>query len=292
MDIQQLRYFNTVVHLENVSKAAETLHISQSALSKQIQRLENELGFPLFDRKGKKIILNKAGKRFYASSEQILRELRSASDDISMMVSRKNYRIRIGSPGLSSEMLKCISDFSSAHPGTIFVLDNRIDFEGSIDINRYDALICPDEFKFEKLNGYHLYDEIYHFAVNRKSKLADSAAFSFNLLKGQPVIFMHGDDESPEYPYRICNSSEFEPETIFFTDTRESHRRLIKQGSACGFVPGSESEAYNAMPEIKLLPILDPRFTRPMKICFLRENHLSELGLLFREHVIEHFGLS
>lgn len=291
MDIQQLRYFNTVVHLENISKAAETLHISQSALSKQIQRLENELGFPLFDRKGKKIILNKAGKRFYASSEQVLKELRSASDDINMLVSRKNYRIRIGSAGLTSEMLECVSDFSSLHPEALFILDNRIDFESSIDINKYDALICPDEFRFEKLNGYHLYDEHYYFAVNSSSPLANASVFSDSMLNGQRVVFMHGDDETPEYPYQICDTAEFAPETIFFTDTRESHFRLIGQGNSCGFVPDSESEAYAARPDIKLIPILDSRFTRLMKICFLRENHLSELGLLFREHVIEHFGL-
>lgn len=291
MDIQQLRYFNTVVHLENISKAAETLHISQSALSKQIQRLENELGVPLFDRRGKKIILNKAGKRFYASSEEILKELRSASDDINMLVSRKNPRIRIGSAALPSDMLICVSSFASLHPEAMFILDNRIDFEGNIDINQYDALICPDEFKFERLNGYHLYDESYYFAVCRKSHLASAKVFSLSVLKDQPVIFMHGEDLSPEYPYRLCSTSDFEPGTIYFTDTRSSHRRMIAQGNACGFVPKSESSSYTDNSDIKLLPILDPRFTRHMKICFLRERHLSELGLLFREHVIDYFDL-
>jgi len=291
MDIQQLRYFNTVVHLENISKAAEALHISQSALSKQIQRLENELGVSLFDRKGKKIVLNKAGKRFYASSEQILKELRSASDDINMLVSRKNPRIRIGSAGMPPKMLDCVSSFTSLHPEAMFIMDNRIDFEGNIDINQYDALVCPDEFRFERLIGYHLYDESYYFAVNKKSSLASAGAFSFSLLNDTPVIYMHGDELSPEYPYRLCSTLDFEPGTLYFTDTREAHRRMISQGSACGFVPKSESASYVEMPEIKLLPILDQRFIRPMKICFLRERHLSELGLLFREHVINYYDL-
>ncbi|MDO5703233.1 MAG: hypothetical protein Q4G47_07760, partial [Lachnospiraceae bacterium] len=85
----------------------------------------------------------------------------------------------------------------------------------------YDALICPDEFRFERLIGYHLYDESYYFAVNKKSSLASAGAFSFSLLNDTPVIFMHGDELSPEYPYRLCSTLDFEPGTLYFTDTRE-----------------------------------------------------------------------
>ena len=140
MDIRQLRYFNTVVHLENISKAAEHLHISQSALTKQIQHLESEIGTPLFDRNGKKITLNKAGMRFYDSSEQILHELQSAKDDLEMLVSKKNSRIRIGSTGMPSKMLECTGDFALDHPEALFIFNNQIEFEDHIDINKYDAL--------------------------------------------------------------------------------------------------------------------------------------------------------
>ena len=57
MNISQLRYFTTVAQLENVSKAADLLYLSQSSLSKNIAKLEEELGMPLFDRNGKKITL-------------------------------------------------------------------------------------------------------------------------------------------------------------------------------------------------------------------------------------------
>lgn len=291
MDIQQLRYFNTVVHLENVSKAADSLHISQSALSKQIRGLENELGVSLFDRKGKKIILNKAGMRFYRSSEQILRELASASDDIQMLVARKNPRIRIGGTEMPARMLSCIFDFSALHPKAQFILNNRVDYEKSIDINQYDALICPDDFRYENLNGYPFYEESYFFAVHRSSDLAEEKVFSFHSIRSHPLVFLHGDDLSPEFPYSICSTADFEPGPLFFTDSREQHRWMIAEGKACGFVPSHLSESYLSCPEIRLLRVLDPRFARPFKICFLRERHLSELGLLFREHVIDYFKL-
>jgi len=292
MDIRQLRYFNTVAHLENISKAADFLHISQSALSKQIQNLEKELGLPLFDRKGKKIILNKAGMRFYDSSELILREMQSARDDIDMLVSRKDYRIRIGAAGMPEKMPECLGQFADAHPETMFVLDNRIEFQEHIDINQYDALICPEEYRFERLSGYPLYEESYFFAVNRESALASEKIFHIRMLKDQPLVFMHGESLSSSFPYRVCTATGMEPGTLYFSDTREVHRRMIAAGQAAGFVPRSESSGYEQDPHIRLLQILDNRFTRPMKLCFLREKHLSELGLMFRDFVIRFFDLA
>ena len=291
MDIRQLRYFNTVAHLENISKAADYLHISQSALTKQIQRLEAELGIPLFDRNGKKIRLNKAGMRFYDSSELVLREMQSAREDIDMLVTRKDHRIRVGSTGLPQKMLDCLGEFAAAHPETIFLLSNRIEFEEQIDINQYDALICPDEYRFEKLNGYPFYEETYFFAVNTRNALAARKVFHLEFLKDLPLTFMHGEGLDPEYPYKVCTATGMEPGTLYFSDTREAHRRLIADGRAAGFVPASEAEGYKNDPDIVLLPVLDDRFSRSMKICFRREKHLSELGLLFRAFVIRYFDL-
>lgn len=291
MDIRQLRYFNTVAHLENISKAADYLHISQSALSKQIQHLENELGLPLFDRKGKKIILNKAGMRFYDSSEVILREMQSARDDIDMLVSRKDYRIRIGAAGMPENMPECLGRFAGMHPEAVFVLNSRIEYEEHIDINQFDALICPDEYRYERLNGYPLYEESYSFAVSKKSPHASDKLFRLQMLKNQPLVFMQGESFYPEFPYRVCTATGMEPGTLYFSDTREIHRRMIAADQAAGFVPHSESAGYACDPNIRLLQILDKRFNRSMKLCFLREKHLSELGLQFRDFVIRFFDL-
>ena len=63
MRIAQLRCFVTVAQLENMSQAAELLHLSQSSLSKNIATLEEELGTQLFQRKGRSLTLNPAGGR-------------------------------------------------------------------------------------------------------------------------------------------------------------------------------------------------------------------------------------
>ena len=72
MELLQLRYFQTVATLGNMSKAAEDLFVSQPNLSISISRLEKELGVPLFDRRKGRIALNRNGEQFLRCVERAL----------------------------------------------------------------------------------------------------------------------------------------------------------------------------------------------------------------------------
>lgn len=72
MSLQQLQYFVTVAEEEHVTRAAERLRISQPPLSRQIQALEDELGQPLFERRGRGIALTDFGRYFASRATAIL----------------------------------------------------------------------------------------------------------------------------------------------------------------------------------------------------------------------------
>ncbi len=72
MKLSQIRYFVTVCQYGNMTRAAEEFHISQPALTKAIQALEEEFGFPLFDRSGKKFRLTAEGKVFREQAEELV----------------------------------------------------------------------------------------------------------------------------------------------------------------------------------------------------------------------------
>lgn len=72
MDTQHLYYFLTVADLGNITLAASKLHMTQPALSKMIKRIEDELGTPLFQRLGNKIVLNDCGRAFRSYAEESL----------------------------------------------------------------------------------------------------------------------------------------------------------------------------------------------------------------------------
>ncbi|WP_432651405.1 LysR family transcriptional regulator [Huintestinicola sp.] len=78
MEFLQIKYFRIIAETENVSKAAERLFIAQPSLSQTLKRLEDELGVPLFDRNGRKITLNKAGKIFLKYCDEITVSLENA----------------------------------------------------------------------------------------------------------------------------------------------------------------------------------------------------------------------
>ena len=92
--IRQIRYFQAVVRNNSFSEAARECHISQSAISQQIQALEHELGFDLLERKNRRFILTPAGEYFYKKSlvliadyEQMCREAgKLAKDDKATLV--------------------------------------------------------------------------------------------------------------------------------------------------------------------------------------------------------------
>jgi len=80
MELRHLRYFVAVAGEENVSRAALKLHVSQPALSRQIRDLEDDLGFPLFERRAKSVHLTPAGREFLNGSRTVLQRVDEAAE--------------------------------------------------------------------------------------------------------------------------------------------------------------------------------------------------------------------
>jgi len=78
MQINKLYYFISVAKYLNFTKAAEECHLAQSAMSQQINSLENELGFKLFKRTSRNVILTESGKVFYKNIKNVINDYNSA----------------------------------------------------------------------------------------------------------------------------------------------------------------------------------------------------------------------
>ena len=74
LNYHHLYYFWTVARTGHLTRAAESLHISQSALSGQIRKLEESLGYDLFVREGRRLRLSEAGRVAFTYAEEIFRQ--------------------------------------------------------------------------------------------------------------------------------------------------------------------------------------------------------------------------
>ncbi|MBJ9370653.1 cis,cis-muconate-binding transcription regulator CatM [Acinetobacter sp. TGL-Y2] len=95
MELRHLRYFVTVVEEQSITKAAEKLCIAQPPLSRQIQKLEEELGILLFERGSRPVRTTDAGQFFYQHAVQILTHTAQATS-MAKRISSINMIIRIG----------------------------------------------------------------------------------------------------------------------------------------------------------------------------------------------------
>ena len=121
MDLIQLRYFQAVARHQHVSRAAAELRVAQPALSRAIARLEAELGVPLFDRRGRRVRLNRFGAMFLARAGRALDELDQGQHEL-----RDAAGLAQGTVAVAAETLRTLSGlvagFLAGHPGVRFRL--------------------------------------------------------------------------------------------------------------------------------------------------------------------------
>lgn len=290
MNTDQLRYFVAAAQLQNLSRAAEALYVNQPALSKSIGKLEAELGTPLFDRNGKKLTLNARGERFMDCAALVLRELELAEADLRRMSDGSTGRVRIGAAGCASELLRCAGAFRERHPDCVLEIDFGIEEKEVSDLSDYDVLIHPEGLRYEKFNSYPLGMETYLLAVPASHPLAAQPLVSLRQLHDLDYVFVRKGRFYSEFPQKVLEALNIPFRSVCYTDARQSQLQIIASGMAVGLLPAGEAEAVTD-PAVKLLPLDSRRFSRPMKICFRRDKHLSAAAREFRDLVMEQLGL-
>ena len=118
MDIDKILRFCAVVDYGSMSKAAETLYCSQPALSKQIIALEKEIGYPLFERNGKKMTLNQNGQLLYTFGRHLERDYSQLKADLYALNCQSHHEVSFGATNcIGTYMLPPILiDFKKQNP--------------------------------------------------------------------------------------------------------------------------------------------------------------------------------
>lgn len=161
MDVKQLRYVEAVARHRHFTRAAEDLHVAQSALSHQVRRLEDELGIALFERTSRRVVPTEAGVAIAARARRVLAEVDGAREEVDQLRGALRGRIWIGALARAGDidvpgLLAC---FSHQHPGIEVGLREGLADEmlGYLADDEIDAAFCllagelPDELASERL---------------------------------------------------------------------------------------------------------------------------------------------
>lgn len=117
MELRQLKYFVEVGRLGSFSLASKSLFITQSTISQQIQKLEEELGVELLTRDTRHVSLSDYGQQFYPSAVQVLEEARAGAERIKDVKALKVGALSVGATYSFSPLLKqTVLDYYRKYP--------------------------------------------------------------------------------------------------------------------------------------------------------------------------------
>ena len=193
MEIRVLRYFLEIAREENMTRAAEHLHISQPSLSKEIKKLEEELGHTLFKRGNKSMHLTDEGMLLRKRAEDIIDMVDETADEFSTLDSITGGEIRIGcAESIQIKYLaQAIKSFKEQYPDFIFHI-----FSGDtepvaerLDRGLLDLAVIVEPPNLSKYNYLTIPESDKWGVVMRKdSPLAEKSELTFEDIYGLPLF--------------------------------------------------------------------------------------------------------
>jgi len=204
MELRHLRYFVAVAEMENVTRAATRLHVSQPALSRQIHDLEEEIGFQLLHRSAKAVRLTEAGRVFLTEARAVLQRVVEAVNVARAAAGGQGGEIHVGySPSLTVQILpQALRAFQTEFPGVRVALYDLAAGEmlTQLRAGKLDVALLP-RLSEKSLRGLRV-DELARYA----SCVAVSPRHAFARMKVVPLdkvvrepLIVYSRAEYPEY---------------------------------------------------------------------------------------------
>ena len=194
MELRVLRYYLTVAREENITRAADMLHITQPTLSRQMAELEEELHTRLFERTNRKIVLTESGMLLRRRAEELIsladkvqQEFQSGGDELTGLIS-------IGSgvtAAVSACLPKLLQDYAQKYPQVRFELHTgtAAGIKDLLDKGLLDIGILMEPIEVEKYDFVRLpVKEVWGILMPADDPLAQKTAITPGDLQDLPLI--------------------------------------------------------------------------------------------------------
>ncbi|MCG7406850.1 LysR substrate-binding domain-containing protein [Paenibacillus sp. ACRRX] len=287
MELLQLQYFLAVARLEHVTEAARNLHVTQSSLSKTIQRLEEDLGVPLFDRSGRKLRLNEFGSSFLRRAERALFELEQGKQELHDLSKREHSTLELAVT-TASTLPGILREFRNKRPDIQFHVQMLTTQEMITLLQRGEVDYCLSSPPIEgdEIECQIVFIDPILVAVPKGHWLSDRSSVTLTELRDEWFVGVKRGYGTRDLIDSVCKSVGFVPKYVYEGDEPARLSSIVEAGVGIAFIP---STARNAREQIKYLQVENHELVREIALLWHRDCYISRAALEFREVVVEYF---
>lgn len=282
MNLNHLKYFVALANLGSVTKVAEENYVSQPAVSKMIKQLETELGVKLFDRDGRTIKLNEAGKLFYSyvsdSLNLLNRGIKAVQNQQINQQKPINVLFTVASPLISQIILR----MQKILPTLSLNIHQKNNF--AKDLEQFDFIISTQ--KIPNFSSIPLITEEIKIGA-KKGILPNKNFIEANELKKYVLIGLDQDMELQQTIEQYLAGQKLKLNYKYQSDEPATVRQLIASGLGIGFIPAVSWHNFDK-PDIVTAHLLP---TPPQRTIFLNSPHanLNDAQRLFSNEIANAF---
>ncbi|MBP1932763.1 LysR family transcriptional regulator [Ammoniphilus resinae] len=291
MEWQQLEYFKTLARLQHVTRAAETLSISQSALSRSIARLEEELGVPLFNRQGRSIMLNQYGELFLKRVTRILMEFTAGKQELQDLLHPEYGEVALGFlHTLATSLIPDLLGSFRAHAPTIhFQLTQNHSYSLLEQLNAGKLDLCliaePTETKLP-IQWIPLWSEEIFAILPLDHSLAGSESITLEEIAHESFIFLKKGYTLRQTTDDLFRQIGITPKILFEGDEVATAAGLVAAGLGVSLLPDVGNNN-----KVAQVPIRKPKGQRVIGMALVKDRYMSPAATRFKEFVLNHFRM-
>lgn len=284
MELRQLEYFCTVSSMENFTKAAHFLHVSQPSVTKAIQALEAELNLMLFDRSQKHIALTEAGQIFLIHAQKILKDVQTAQLSLEKFKTSNNGVVKLGLPPMVESYLfpQFFMQFQALNPNILLDLHECNDSVSVLekldgDFLDFGIMLLRTDERLE--NSLELSESEFYLCLPLNHRLAQEDKISFAELKGEKFILQPSGTIQHLVTLKLATEAGFVPDVLLSTSQLKTIKELVSGGVAVALLP---KFVLTDSPKFKAVPLVPPVKFK-IVLAWSRYKELSPLGTRFLE---------
>ena len=276
MDVRALRYSLAIARFGSFTRAAESLHVAQPALSVAIKKLEAELGVTLFVRKAHRVEPTAEGRILLARAERIFNEMDSAVHEISDAVELRSGVVRLGMPPMFGleYFPSLIAQFHAAYPkiSMTFVEGSADEVGGLLDAGAIDIAMIESRRVRPQWKQVQVGREEMVLCVAPGHPLARRKSIAGSELDGLPMALFNGTFIQREILDKLCKRGGAKPRVVLQSNSVPLIRRAVADGLGAATLLRSLAAGTPPLVAVSFEPKEILRFS----LCWRDENYLSK----------------